>query len=104
LVFSRAVVYYPDCRALQPWKTALPVLMLLAGDDDMTPARPCQEAAKRTAAPTAVKIVVYPGAQHGFDVSELPGKMRYGLGTIGYHPQAAAAARDEVQRFLRPSR
>jgi dienelactone hydrolase len=104
LVFSRAVVYYPDCRGLEPWKTTLPVLMLLAGDDDMTPAKPCQEVVKRTAAPTAVKIVVYAGAQHAFDVSELPTKMRIGFGTIGYHPEAAAAARDEVQRFLRPAR
>src|SRR5215813_1816182 len=44
LGFSRAVVYYPDCRALEPWKTAVPVLMLLGGDDDMTPAKSCQEA------------------------------------------------------------
>jgi dienelactone hydrolase len=104
LAFSRAVVYYPDCRALEPWKTALPVLMLLAEDDDMTPARPCQEAAKKTAAPTAVKIIVYLGARHAFDVAELPAKTRYGFGTIGYNPQAAAAARDEVQRFLRSAR
>jgi len=101
--FSRAVVYYPDCRALDPWKAALPVLMLLGGDDDMTPARPCQEAAKRVAAPAAVKIVVYPGALHAFDVVELPAKMRYGFATIGYHPEAAASARREVEQFLRAS-
>ena len=102
--FSRAVVYYPDCRALEPWKTALPVLMLLGGDDDMTPAKPCQEAAKRVAVPASVKIVVYPGALHGFDVPELPAKMRYGFATIGYNPEAAAAARKEVEQFLRAGR
>lgn len=104
LVFSRAVVYYPDCRALEPWKATLPVLMLLGGGDDMTPAKPCQEAAKGVAAPAAVKIVVYPGALHAFDVPELPAKMRYGFGTIGYHPDAAASARKEVDQFLRPGR
>jgi len=104
MAFSRAVVYYPDCRALQPWKTALPVLMLLAGDDDMTPAEPRREAAKKLAPPTVLKIVVYPGAQHGFDVPGLPAKMKVGFGTIGYHPQAAADAREQVQRFLRPAR
>ena len=104
LGFSRAVVYYPDCRALEPWKATLPVLMLLAGDDDMTPATTCQEVAKKTAAPAAVKIVVYPGARHGFDVTELPRTMRYGFATIGSHPEAAAAAREEVERFLRPTR
>jgi dienelactone hydrolase len=104
LAFSRAVVYYPDCRGLEPWTATLPILMLLAGDDDITPAKLCQEVVKRTAGSTAVKIVVYAGAQHAFDVSELPVKTRLGFGTIGYHPEAAAAARDEVQRFLRPAR
>ena len=104
LGFSRAVVYYPDCRALEPWKAVLPVLMLLGGDDDMTPAKPCQEAAKRVAAPAEVKIVVYPGALHAFDVPELPAKMRYGFATIGYHPEAAASARKEVEQFLRAGR
>jgi dienelactone hydrolase len=51
-----------------------------------------------------VKIVVYPGAQHGFDVSELPPKMQYPAGTLGYHPQAAAAAWEEMQRFLQPAK
>jgi dienelactone hydrolase len=104
LAFSRAVVYYPDCRALEPWKATMPVLMLLGGDDDMTPARPCQEAAARTAAPAAVKIVVYPGALHGFDNPELPAKMRYGFGTVGYQAEAAEGARREVEQFLRPVR
>jgi dienelactone hydrolase len=66
----------------------------------MTPARLCQEAVKRVAAPAAVKIVVYPGALHGFDVPDLPTKIRYGFGTIGYHPKAAAAARREIEQFL----
>jgi dienelactone hydrolase len=102
--FSRAVVYYPDCRALEPWKTALPVLMLLGGDDDMTPARLCLEAAKRVAAPASVKIVVYPGALHAFDVPELPAKMKYGFASIGYQPEAAASAQKEAEQFLRAGR
>ncbi len=75
--------------------------MLLGGDDDMTPAKPCQEVVTRLAVPAAVKIVVYPGALHAFDVPELPSKMRYGFASIGYHPQAAAAARKEIEGFLR---
>ena len=59
LAFSSAVVYHPDCRALEPWKTTLPLLMLLGADDNMTPATLCQEAAKRVAAPATLKIVVY---------------------------------------------
>lgn len=104
LGFSRAVVYYPVCRNLRGWKTATPVLMLLAGDDDVAPGKACQEAAQGSGKPDAVKIVVYSGAQHGFDVSELPPKMKYGFGTIGYQPQAAAAAWAETERFLKAAR
>ncbi|HEX2437221.1 MAG TPA: dienelactone hydrolase family protein [Methylomirabilota bacterium] len=104
LGFSRAVAYYPDCRALQPWNTRLPVLLLLGGDDQMTPASACQETAKKVALPAAVKIVVYPGALHGFDVPELPARMRLGFSIIGHHPGAAASARKEVDQFLQPTR
>ena len=100
LVFTRAVVYYPDCRTVRPWKIRMPVLMLLAGDDDVAPGKPCRQATEKGAAPDAVKIVVYPGALHGFDVPDLPLRMKYPGGTIGYHPQAAAAAWEEIQRFL----
>ncbi len=104
LAFSRVVTYYPDCRSVRPWTNPMPVLMLLAGDDDVAPSTRCQEAARQSATPAAVKIVVYPGARHGFDASELPAKLTYPLGTLGYHPQAAAAAWDEVQRFLLPAK
>jgi dienelactone hydrolase len=103
LVFSRAIVYYPYCT-VSSWKTKVPVLMLLAGEDNVDPNTPCQEAAKKSAIPDAVKIVVYPGAQHCFDMSELPAKMKYAHGTIAYHPQAAAAAWEEIERFLQSAR
>lgn len=102
LGFSRAVVYYPDCRAVKPWKPATPVLMLLAGEDDVAPGKKCQTTVKENAAPETVKIVIYPDAYHAFDVSGLPAKAQYPFGTIGYHPQAAAAAWEEIQRFLEP--
>jgi dienelactone hydrolase len=104
LAFSRAIVYYPDCRAVRPWKITMPVLMLLAGEDDVAPGKRCQQAVQGSAVAEAVKIVVYPGAQHAFDVSELPPKMQYPAGTIGYHSQAAAAAWEEVQQFLQPGK
>jgi len=104
LGFSRAVVYYPDCRSVRPWKTAMPVLMLLGGEDDVAPGKPCEASAKKSAAADGVRIVWYPGAYHAFDVPELPAKTRGPVGTIGYHPQAAAAAQEEVQRFLNASR
>jgi dienelactone hydrolase len=101
LSFSRAVVYYPSCQWLRPWKHATPVLMLLAGADDVAPGEACEEVAKGSATPNAVKIVLYSGVQHAFDVSELPAKMADRFGTIGYDPKAAAAAQQEIERFLK---
>jgi dienelactone hydrolase len=101
LSFSRAVVYYPVCRGIRPLKSATPVLMLLAGADDMAPGEACEEAVRNSATPNAVKIILYSGAHHAFDVSELPAQMTYRFGTIGYHPKAAAAAQLELERFLK---
>jgi dienelactone hydrolase len=100
LSFSRAVVYYPVCQYLRPWKTATPVLMLLAGADDVAPGDTCEEVVRKSAAPSAVQIVLYSGAQHGFDILELPTKPRYLYGTLAYDAQAAAAAQDKIDQFL----
>jgi dienelactone hydrolase len=104
LGFSRAVVYYPVCRGARAWKAETPVLMLLAGDDDVAPPKACQDVVGANAKPETVRIVVYPGAHHAFDVSELPARMKYGFGTIGYQPEAAAAAWAQTDRFLKESR
>jgi len=100
LGFSRAVVYYPDCRSVRPWKARTPVLMLLGTEDDVAPGKPCEASAKKSAAPEAVKIVWFPGAYHAFDVSELPPKAQGPAGTIGYHAQAATSAWQEIEKFL----
>jgi len=101
LSFSRAAVYYPPCDWLRPWKNATPVLMLLAGADDVAPGEACEEVARSSGTPNAVKVVLYSGAQHAFDVSELPAKMADRFGTIGHDPKAAAAAQQEIERFLK---
>jgi len=101
LGLSRAIVYYPICRAVRPWKVATPVLMLFAGDDEMAPSRACQAALEKNATPDVVKAVTYQGALHAFDVSEIPEGTRGPGGAMGYNAQAAAAAWEEVQRFLK---
>jgi dienelactone hydrolase len=105
LGISRAVVFYPYCDAVRPWTVATPVLMLLAGDDEVAPSEPCQAAVRKSAIPGAVKSVTYHGALHTFDLFELPAETRGPAGgMVGYNHRAAAAAWAEAQRFLRPSR
>ena len=104
LGLSRAVVYYPLCRAVRPWRVATPVLMLLAGDDQLTPSEACRAAVQKSATPETVKIVTYHGALHAFDVVEIPAESRGPAGPMGYNAQAADAAWTEVQRFLTASK
>ncbi|MFH5923786.1 dienelactone hydrolase family protein [Roseomonas xinghualingensis] len=74
-----AIALYPGCarpgQGPPPWRPAAPVLMLLGGADDWTPAAPCRLAAER-ARPAPVQVVEYPGAPHGFDQ---PGMARHSL-------------------------
>lgn len=96
----RAAVFYPYCRGLTPWMAKVPVLMLLGGLDEVTPAQECQGVVKRLATGTPVEVRLYPEARHGFDADELPPMTTYPGGVIGHHPSSAAAARQEIERFL----
>ena len=104
LIFTRAIVFYPHCSGVAPWSNRIPVLVLRAGSDNVALPRTCESAIGTVSREGNVKIIDYPGAHHAFDMSELPPKTEYTFGTLGYHPQAAAAAWDEVQRFLQPGR
>jgi len=89
---------------VRPWRVATPVLMLLAGDDEVASSKACQAAVRKSATPDAVKTVTYHGALHAFDVSELPAETVGPAGMMGHNAQAAAAAWEEVQQFLKSSK
>ena len=40
--FARAIVYYPVCVGIVPWRALTPVLMLLGALDDITPPAMCR--------------------------------------------------------------
>ncbi|HEV2549135.1 MAG TPA: dienelactone hydrolase family protein [Stellaceae bacterium] len=70
LRFAAHVPLYPGCNV--PYVSAhldgAPILMLLGGKDDYTPAPPCVAYAETLRAKGAeVSVVVYPEARHGFD-------------------------------------
>ena len=101
VILTRAIVFYPYCADIGPWSQRTPVLALWGNADNVAPQRLCKSTLEASAARGAdIKIVDYPGAQHGFDNAALPPKMEYPFGTLGYHPQAAAEAWEEVTRFL----
>jgi dienelactone hydrolase len=100
-LFRRAIAYYPVCWGVNtPWPTKVPLLMLLAGRDEISSTPLCQDLVKRLG-DQPIEVRVYPEARHAFDVPDLPALTRLPSGApIGHHPPSAAAARDEVRRFL----
>lgn len=104
LIFTRVILYYPACSGVGPWSNPIPALVLRGSSDNVAPHSLCESAFGTGSGKANVKIIDYPGAYHIFDWSELPPKMEYPFGTVGYHPQAAAAAWEEVKRFLQSGR
>jgi dienelactone hydrolase len=99
--FRKAIAYYPECYVGTPWNVKVPLLMLLAGKDDISSTWACEQLEKRLGGDFPLEVRVYPEARHAFDVPDLPPFVRRPRGgTLGYDPQAAAAAREEVKRFL----
>jgi dienelactone hydrolase len=110
--FAAAIAFYPGgCESLIDERVIRPLLVLIGGADDWTPAATCQRMADAMALRGAdVSIVVYPGAYHYFDVegreltvlAEVENELKPGGfgATVSYQAAAAADARRQVEAFL----
>lgn len=97
--FRAAVAFYPGCPS--DGTMTVPTLILIGERDDWTRAVACTTMMKnRTGAGSPVRLIVYPGAHHGFDVVSLqPGRDMFGH-RVEYNAAAAEQAAEEVRRFL----
>jgi dienelactone hydrolase len=96
-----AVTVYPGCSTIEPWKISLPVLLLIGESDDIALPSICNELVKSLDRITNVKVKSYPGARHGFDMTEGPAILSVGEGyTIGRNPRAGSDAWIEILKFL----
>jgi dienelactone hydrolase len=75
--FRAAVAFYPPCRRFKGNMT-VPTLILIGERDDVTPAEECRNMvdgrdemgiSRQKGQGAPIKLVVYPGAYHGFDAS-----------------------------------
>jgi dienelactone hydrolase len=110
--FAAAIAFYPGgCESLIDERVIRPLLVLIGGADDWTPAATCQQMVDAMAMRGAdVSIVVYPGAYHYFDVegrdltvlAEVENELKPGGfgATVSYQAAAAADARRQVESFL----
>ena len=105
-----AVAYYPGCTdpLRQRWQPTTPLLMLLGGADDWTPAAPCEALARQAGGPP-VQVETYPGAYHGFDGTapvrlrrEVPNGVQPGQGVhVGADVATRAASQERLRAYLR---
>jgi dienelactone hydrolase len=106
--FSAAAAFYPMCGGVKGIMT-VPTLILIGEDDDWTPADACRKMvegrddwgiSRQKGAGAPVRLVVYPGAHHAFDVSALQTPIQY----FGHHLEFNQPARDrsidELHEFL----
>ncbi|PWC33681.1 dienelactone hydrolase family protein [Azospirillum sp. TSO35-2] len=109
--FRAAVAFYPGCKAPlseEGWQPDGPLLMLIGGKDDWTPAQPCIDLAARDGTKERTDLVVYPDAYHGFDAPDAPLRKRQDLATapsgtahVGTNEDARADAIQRVMTFFK---
>ncbi len=91
------VAWYPYCGIASEfrkgWDSNIPVLMLLAGEDEITAPEPCEDVARRQEATGhPVEHIVYPEVTHGFDL--------VADWVVHYDPETARRATDTQFSFL----
>jgi dienelactone hydrolase len=77
--FALHVSFYPYCNdwMVSERLSGAPMLLLLGGRDDYTPAEPCRKYAEwYRSKGAAATVVVYPDARHGFDAAGSPRELR----------------------------
>jgi dienelactone hydrolase len=97
-----AIAVYPNCRASGPWKSTLPILIILGEADDIALPNVCNDLIQSLPNQTNVQVKSYPEARHGFDLTEGPTLLSVGNGlTIGRNPKAGKDAWKEIIKFLK---
>ena len=106
LRFAAGVAYYPPCAyeagAYGSAELYAPVLILIGEKDDWTPAADCERlhARQQRQAPGRMRLIVHPGATHGFDFNLPPRRNEYGK-YQAYDPDATREAARRIESFLR---
>jgi len=98
--FTKAVLYYPVCRGAARWSAAVTGLMLLGERDDIAFPDLCSAVGKAMP-PERLRMIMYPGARHGFDMRGLPDGDRQPPGAPGYNADAAIASWTAALEFLK---
>jgi dienelactone hydrolase len=103
--FAAAVAFYPVCSAVKGPMT-VPTLILTGESDDWTPADACRKLAdgedelgvtRQKGEGIPIRLIVFPNAYHGFDLSNLRAPITY----FGHHQEYNKEATDQASEALR---
>lgn len=106
--FRAAIAFYPPCLGFKDNMT-VPTLILIGERDDWTPAGECRNMvdgrddwgiSRRKGDGIPVRLVVYPDAFHGFDVSSLQTPIQYRGHHLEFNQAAADRSIEAVREFL----
>ena len=100
LKFKAAVAYYPPCSVATDQLT-IPTIILIGELDDWSPAKDCERWMERRAGKGApVKLVIYPGAYHSFDLPNVGNGRQFFGHWLKYDADAAQRSVLEMREFL----
>ncbi|MBS0531079.1 MAG: dienelactone hydrolase family protein [Proteobacteria bacterium] len=107
--FRAAIAFYPLCTGFKGVMT-VPTLVLIGDRDDWTPAEACRTMAEgrddwgisrsRSNGPP-IRLVIYPGAYHAFDIPELAKPIQYFGHHLAFNKEATEQSIVAVRDFLR---
>jgi dienelactone hydrolase len=104
--FRAAAAFYPDCASIKGPMT-VPTLILIGELDDWTTPDACRKLVNGTndlaiskGDGAAVRLIVYPGAYSGFDLSNLRAPVLYLGHRIEYNKSATEQSSDTLREFL----
>lgn len=98
-VFKAAAAFYPPCANLAGARFDIPALILVGAKDEVTPAADCVQLANQQA-PRMARLMVYPGAAHGFDLPEFGAGTRIMGMPLAHDRNAAQKSWAELRGFL----
>jgi dienelactone hydrolase len=105
--FRAGIAFYPPCAGFKDNMT-VPVLIMIGALDDWTPADECRSLvegkdgfgiSREKGEGVPIKLVIYPGAYHAFDVPR-PQNTVYLGHRLEHNPVAAAQSIDMLRDFL----
>jgi dienelactone hydrolase len=101
LAYKAIVAFYPGCGVATD-ALAIPALIMIGEADDWTPLKDCERwMARRAGRGAPVKLVVYPGARHAFDMPAIGDGVEIFGHRLKYDAATAERANAEAREFLR---